>query len=65
MICSICHRLFDPAKSESLPFCTPRCRQIDLGRWLSEGYSVPSFGTEDEEEDVDSPAVNDADDEDG
>jgi len=24
-----------------MPFCSDRCRQIDLGRWLSEGYAVP------------------------
>jgi uncharacterized protein len=22
------------------PFCTPRCKTIDLGRWLGEKYSV-------------------------
>jgi endogenous inhibitor of DNA gyrase (YacG/DUF329 family) len=24
-----------------MPFCSERCRQIDLGRWLREIYSVP------------------------
>jgi len=24
-----------------MPFCSDRCRQIDLGRWLREKYSVP------------------------
>jgi len=24
-----------------MPFCSDRCRQIDLGRWLREVYSVP------------------------
>lgn len=23
------------------PFCSKRCRTIDLGRWLGEGYRVP------------------------
>ncbi len=23
------------------PFCSPRCRQVDLGRWLNEEYRVP------------------------
>ncbi len=22
------------------PFCTPRCKRIDLGRWLGEDYRV-------------------------
>ena len=27
--------------SEFFPFCSQRCRDADLGRWFSEGYSVP------------------------
>jgi len=23
------------------PFCSERCRMIDLGQWASEGYRVP------------------------
>ena len=23
------------------PFCSKRCRLVDLGRWLGEGYRVP------------------------
>jgi endogenous inhibitor of DNA gyrase (YacG/DUF329 family) len=25
-----------------LPFCSTRCRQIDLGRWLGEAYRLPA-----------------------
>ena len=39
--CPICERMFDPAASPAMPFCSERCRQIDLGRWLREVYSVP------------------------
>ena len=39
--CPICEKPFDPAESRALPFCSDRCRQIDLGRWLREVYSVP------------------------
>jgi endogenous inhibitor of DNA gyrase (YacG/DUF329 family) len=24
------------------PFCTKRCKLVDLGRWLGEGYKVPA-----------------------
>lgn len=24
------------------PFCSKRCQQIDLGRWLSGSYAIPS-----------------------
>ena len=41
MRCPTCEREFQPAESEALPFCSARCRTIDLGRWLDEGYSVP------------------------
>jgi endogenous inhibitor of DNA gyrase (YacG/DUF329 family) len=26
------------------PFCSERCRLIDLGQWASEGYRVPTKG---------------------
>ena len=39
--CPICEVMFDPEKPHSGPFCSPRCRQIDLGRWLGERYAVP------------------------
>jgi len=39
--CPICENEFDPAASPAMPFCSRRCQQIDLGRWLREVYSVP------------------------
>lgn len=47
--CPICERQFDPNASKAMPFCTQRCRQIDLGRWLRESYSVPVERNEEEE----------------
>jgi uncharacterized protein len=29
-------------ENKSRPFCSERCRLIDLGRWGSEGYRVPA-----------------------
>lgn len=26
---------------DDAPFCSPRCRRIDLNRWLSDGYVLP------------------------
>lgn len=40
--CSVCQQQFDPERSTALPFCSDRCRLIDLGRWLDERYSLPS-----------------------
>jgi len=44
MICPICEREFAPADvpPASLPFCSARCKQIDLGRWLSGNYTINS-----------------------
>jgi endogenous inhibitor of DNA gyrase (YacG/DUF329 family) len=30
----------------SFPFCSKRCRLLDLGQWLDEGYRVPAEGSE-------------------
>ena len=41
MRCPICETEFDLATSTAKPFCSERCRTIDLGRWLDESYSLP------------------------
>ncbi|HEV3025114.1 MAG TPA: DNA gyrase inhibitor YacG, partial [Pirellulales bacterium] len=38
--CPICDRRFESDESKWPPFCSERCRRIDLGRWLGEGYRV-------------------------
>jgi endogenous inhibitor of DNA gyrase (YacG/DUF329 family) len=35
-------------KWPQFPFCSPRCRLIDLGRWLGEDYGLPAEEPEDE-----------------
>lgn len=35
--CPICGR---PADPERRPFCSPRCRDVDLGRWFAGSYRV-------------------------
>jgi uncharacterized protein len=42
MRCPVCNREFDPAVTLAVPFCSERCRTIDLGRWLGEAYSLPA-----------------------
>ncbi len=39
--CPICGR---PAAEEARPFCSSRCRRVDLGRWLTEGYAIRAGG---------------------
>ena len=40
MTCPICKKEVDEKNSE-FPFCSERCRLIDLGNWASEKYVVP------------------------
>jgi len=41
--CPICEAAMPGAPQEypDRPFCSRRCRLIDLGRWLGEEYRVP------------------------
>jgi endogenous inhibitor of DNA gyrase (YacG/DUF329 family) len=40
--CPICNRSSRPrAYNRAFPFCSERCKLIDLGKWLSEEYRVP------------------------
>jgi endogenous inhibitor of DNA gyrase (YacG/DUF329 family) len=44
--CSLCGKWFNPEESSALPFCSLRCKQMDLGRWLDERYGLPCEGEE-------------------
>jgi uncharacterized protein len=46
--CPICGK---PATEASHPFCSERCRDVDLNRWLSNSCAIP--GRKDEDEDAD------------
>ena len=39
--CPVCQRAFQSDDSPAMPFCSERCRLVDLGRWLDEGYGMP------------------------
>jgi endogenous inhibitor of DNA gyrase (YacG/DUF329 family) len=51
VVCPICGKPFDGRHSPAMPFCSERCRLIDLGRWLNEEYGVP-HSRKDELEDI-------------
>jgi uncharacterized protein len=36
-----CPECGKPSARESYPFCSPRCKAIDLNRWLSGAYAIP------------------------
>jgi endogenous inhibitor of DNA gyrase (YacG/DUF329 family) len=50
--CPTCDMLVEPdVANKFLPFCSQRCRLIDLGRWLNEEHRLTC---EDQSEDEDS-----------
>jgi uncharacterized protein len=55
--CPICRKTVgfgDP----NMPFCSDRCRLIDLGNWAAEKYAIPVPGGEpedDEFEEIENP----------
>lgn len=42
--CPICGK---PATGEAYPFCSRRCADVDLNRWLSGRYVIPGAEEED------------------
>jgi endogenous inhibitor of DNA gyrase (YacG/DUF329 family) len=52
--CPICKKPVKATDPE-LPFCSDRCRQIDLGKWASGEYVIPSPITDGEEDAMPSP----------
>ncbi|WP_458791335.1 DNA gyrase inhibitor YacG [Yoonia sp. MH D7] len=47
MACPICDRKTD---LKLRPFCSKRCADIDLGKWLSGSYAIPANDPDDAEE---------------
>lgn len=42
-ICPICKKPAAPRAARSpFPFCSERCRLVDLGNWLGESYRFPA-----------------------
>jgi endogenous inhibitor of DNA gyrase (YacG/DUF329 family) len=46
--CPICKKAVE-SKAPDFPFCSDRCRLIDLGKWASDGYVIASPVTDAEE----------------
>ena len=41
MACPICSK---PSQKPYAPFCSRRCADVDLSRWLKGGYAIPGAG---------------------
>ena len=56
MRCPICRKPVDlSANNPCRPFCSERCRTVDLGTWASESYRVPGREVDDNEHPDDQP----------
>ena len=64
MRCPTCGKRFEESNSPTLPFCSPRCRQVDLNRWLTEEQRLPAGGLDEDRGDEDERLVPDEDDSD-
>ena len=51
--CPICGK---PRDADYRPFCSKRCADVDLGRWLHGSYAIPV--TEDDDEDGDAAGAS-------
>ncbi|MEM9668624.1 MAG: DNA gyrase inhibitor YacG [Pseudomonadota bacterium] len=47
-ICPVCEQ--KPSAKEYRPFCSRRCADVDLSRWLKGGYSIPGRPADQAEE---------------
>ena len=51
--CPICQKPYEIEALDNLPsfpFCSERCRLIDLGRWADGSYTIPGTAAEENEE---------------
>ena len=47
--CPTCRREIEWAGCDFRPFCSERCRLIDLGGWLAERHAIPAEPLADDE----------------
>jgi uncharacterized protein len=47
MSCPICGK---PTETKYRPFCSKRCADVDLAKWVSGSYAIPSTDPEDMED---------------
>lgn len=57
--CPTCRKEASWENNPHRPFCSDRCRLIDLGAWVDERYRIPGdepeFNCDDEDDEEDNP----------
>jgi len=56
--CPICGKLTNQATDADFPFCSERCRALDLGNWAAERYVVSEPVIDEDELDDDAPPAS-------
>ena len=49
IICPICKKATTWEENPSKPFCSERCKLIDLGKWVSEDYRIQGEKADEEQ----------------
>lgn len=50
-LCPSCQKhVLLPKENPCFPFCSERCRAIDLGKWLGEEFRIPTRQVEEDED---------------
>ncbi len=57
--CPVCGK---PSSQQFHPFCSARCADIDLNRWLSGAYVIPAEAPKEDEDDDSIPGPDGSDD---
>ncbi|MBF9232140.1 DNA gyrase inhibitor YacG [Microvirga alba] len=51
--CPVCGK---PMQVEYRPFCSKRCADVDLNRWLTGGYAIPAVEDDEDRDEGDREA---------
>jgi len=58
--CPICGKPASLEDNPYKPFCSERCKMIDLGQWATEKYRIPVKGVSEEEKKVEEEEKEDS-----
>ncbi len=50
--CPVCNQRTTKEENPYRPFCSERCKLIDLGRWAGEEYRIPGRSVDEESENI-------------
>jgi uncharacterized protein len=58
MKCPTCKKPIEWKDNPYRPFCSERCKLVDLGRWVNDEYSVPGEQVSEPAESPSAPAAS-------